>query len=704
VADVTVQEGTGAATTATITVSLSAPSGHTVKVDYATADATAKAGSDYTAAANTLIFPAGTTTATFHVQVTGDALHESNEAFLINLTNPVHATVADGQGTVTITDDDAAPTLSVSNVTVQEGDSGTVTAELTVTLSAVSGLSTSAPVSTVDVTAKAGSDYTALSSTVTIPAGSLTAKVQVQVLGDLVDDDDEAKLAADDVRVDEGNTGTTDAVLAVRLTNPSDRRITVDYVTTAGTATEGTDYNRASGTLTFEPGEVRKTVTVQVIGDTLFEEDETFHLDLSNAVGAPLQDGRGTATIADDEACPSPNLLANAGAEISAGTAGQIPGWTAAQGTQWQTRKTIPAPVEGNSYFYAGSGSRAELVQVVDVSAYAGRIAAGTQRFAFEGFVRSADEQPSSDTSRIIVESLDANSVVLDAFDSGQIASPLEWRAVSDTRTAPAGTVRLRVRLIADRFQGTSLDGYFDGLSLRALRAPSLVAGDALVYEGAPGTTASAPFLVTLSCPVAVPFTVNYHTVDGAALAGSDYVATSGSLSFPAGTTQRTVSVPVLGDNVHERHETFTLLLGPLAPAGAAALLDPEGLGTIVNDDFCPRSAGFWKTHYEVWPLHTLTLGSQTYNDTQMMAFLGYGASDSATHLARQLVATKLNLAVGSEPSILPDVNTADLLLTAFPPGSNPAGADKTQVDAVKNRLEAYNTRQCGNDPVIPVN
>src|SRR5204862_1667276 len=107
-------------------------------------------------------------------------------------------------------------------------------------------------------------------------------------------------------------------------------------------------------------------------------------------------------------------------------------------------------------------------------------------------------------------------------------------------------------------------------------------------------------------------------------------------------------------------------------------------------------------THSAVWPLHSLTLGSQAYNDTQMMTFLGYGGSNSATHLARQLVATKLNLAVGSEPSILPDVNTADLLLTAFPPGSNPAGADKTQITAVKNRLEAYNTRQCGDDPVIP--
>jgi fibro-slime domain-containing protein/uncharacterized repeat protein (TIGR01451 family) len=706
----TVAENAG---TADVVVTLSAPSGREVKVGYATADGTAKAGSDYTAASNTLLFPAGTTTATFPVQVAGDALHENNETFLVNLSNPVHATIADGHGTVTITDDDAAPAMSVSNVTVKEGDSGTVTAELTVTLPAVSGLDSSAPVATVDGTAKAGSDYVALSSTVTIPAGSLTAKVQVQVLGDRVDesdetfkvtvgaaeavvtitDDDEAKIVADDIRVDEGNTGTKDALLPVRLTNPSDHTVTVGYATTAGTATEGTDYHRASGTLTFEPGEDRKTVKVQVIGDTLFETDETFHLDLSNAAGAPIQDGRGTATIVDDEACPSPNLLANAGAETSSATIGQIPGWTAVQGTQWQTRSTNPLPAEGKGYFWAGAGSRAELAQVVDVSAYADRIVTGTQRFAFDGFVRSANEQP-SDTSRIVVEYLDANSVVLDAFDSGQIASPLEWRAVADTRTAPAGTARIRVRLIADRFQGTTLDAYFDGLSLRALRAPSLLIGDVVTYEGQSGTRTAA-FPVTLTCPVEQSVSVAFTTVDGTAMAGSDYVATSGTLTFPAGSTQQSIPVGILGDRVDEGAETFQVRLSGQLPAADVALLDPVGVGTILSDDFCPRSPGYWKNHTSPWPLSAVVFGGRTYNATQMLAFLNYGASDTSMHLARQVVTTLLNLASGSSPSILPDLDAADAFLIDVPPGSNPTGAASDQATELKNRLEAYNNDVC---------
>src|SRR6185295_313311 len=134
VGSLTVAENGGSAT---VPVTLSAPSGLEVRVDYATVDGTAKAGSDYTAASATLVFPAGTTSQTVPVAVLNDALDENDETFSVALTNPVNSRVG-GAGTVTITDDDEAPLVSISDVNVTEGDSGSVTAELTVSLAAVS--------------------------------------------------------------------------------------------------------------------------------------------------------------------------------------------------------------------------------------------------------------------------------------------------------------------------------------------------------------------------------------------------------------------------------------------------------------------------------------------------------------------------------------------------------------------------------------
>ena len=76
--------------------------------------------------------------------------------------------------------------------------------------------------------------------------------------------------------------------------------------------------------------------------------------------------------------------------------------------------------------------------------------------------------------------------------------------------------------------------------------------------------------------------TVNYATANGTALAGSDYTAASGTLTFAPGQTSKTVTVNVTGDTVVEPNETFVVNLS--APTGAT-LFDGQGLGTILNDD-----------------------------------------------------------------------------------------------------------------------
>jgi len=111
-----------------------------------------------------------------------------------------------------------------------------------------------------------------------------------------------ASIVIDDVTVTEGNSGTVNAVFSVTLTVPSTVPVSVTYATANGTATEPTDYQQLTSTvLTFNPGETGKNVTVVVKGDTAFEPNETFFVNLSNPVNATIGDAQGLGTINDDD-------------------------------------------------------------------------------------------------------------------------------------------------------------------------------------------------------------------------------------------------------------------------------------------------------------------------------------------------------------------------------------------------------------------
>jgi hypothetical protein len=188
--NVTVVEGTGGTTNAVFTVILSALSRQVVTVNFATADGTAIAGTDYTAVSGTVTFPLTTLTETISVPITTDALVEPNRTFAVNLSSVVNATLSAGSGTGTIIDDDALPVLSIGGMTAIEGNT-TKTFTFPVTLSAASALPVTVKYTTSDGTATAGSDYTALSGTLTIPAGATSGSIKVKVKGDTVVEPDE---------------------------------------------------------------------------------------------------------------------------------------------------------------------------------------------------------------------------------------------------------------------------------------------------------------------------------------------------------------------------------------------------------------------------------------------------------------------------------------------------------------------------------
>jgi len=191
VANATVTEGNSGTATASFAVTLSAESGREITVDYATADGTAVAGSDYSATAGTLTFPAGVTSKPVDVPVTGDTLYEGNETFAVSLSSPSNAGTADADAVGSITDDDPKPSFSIDDVSVAEGNAGTATATFTVSMSNPSAVGASVQWATADGTALAGSDYEAGGATLPFLAGEVSHTVDVTIDGDIVDEADE---------------------------------------------------------------------------------------------------------------------------------------------------------------------------------------------------------------------------------------------------------------------------------------------------------------------------------------------------------------------------------------------------------------------------------------------------------------------------------------------------------------------------------
>jgi hypothetical protein len=229
------------------------------------------------------------------------------------------------------------PTGRGEHASVTEGAAGTTTTvKVPVKLSAPSGKTITVGYTTADGTAIAGTDYTATTGTLTFSPGQTSKTIAVKVIGDALDEPDEAfsvklrdpsrttiargtgkvtildddpkpSVRVEDASVTEGAAGTTTTVkVPVKLSAPSGKTITVGYATADGTATAGIDYTATAGTLTFSPGQTSKTVTLTIRGDDVFEGDETFTLKLSSPTNVTVARGTSTITILDDDPPPPP--------------------------------------------------------------------------------------------------------------------------------------------------------------------------------------------------------------------------------------------------------------------------------------------------------------------------------------------------------------------------------------------------------------
>ena len=558
IANATATEGTGAAGgELRFTVTMSPASAQSVTVEYGTIDGTAVGGADYVAQGATLTFAPGVTSQTIVVPLAGDSLDEPNESVLVVLSSPTNATITSPQATGTITDDDAAPSLSVGNLSIAEGNAGITNATFTVSLSAASGQAVSVAYATANGTAAAPGDYTVTSGTLTFAPGSTSQTVVVAVIADGLDENDETfqlnlsnatnatvaagqgigTIADDDVSpsisiadqaFNEGNAGTTTATFALTLSAASGRAVTVGYATADGSGLAGSDYGAASGTATFAIGSTTATVTVAVTADTVIEPDETFVLNLSAPSGATLARTQATGTIIDDDSIPSLSLGNVSVVEGNAGTTNAI-----------FTVSLSEASNQSVSVAYATAN-----VTAAAPGDYTSR--SGTLTFAPGVTSQTVTVPVIGDTSDENDETLQVN--------------------LTNPTNAALGVAQGVGTIVNDDPQ------------------PAISVADVSLNEGNAGTS-TATFVLTLSTASGRVVTVNYATANGSAAAGSDYTAATGTATFAAGSTTTNVTVSVSGDTVMEPDETFLLSL--TAPANAT-LARAQATATIVNDEGVP--------------------------------------------------------------------------------------------------------------------
>jgi hypothetical protein len=226
----------------------------------------------------------------------------------------------------------AAPSVSIGDAAAVEGDTGSRAMRFTVSLSEATTRDVTVAYLTAGGDATAGTDYTARTGSVTIPAGATSATLSISVRGDtaveakesfgvwmhdpvgavlgrvagtgrIIDDDPSTglRVAVGDGSVVEGRSGGRSLRMTVTLSAASTQNVTFAYTTVDGTAVASSDYTARSGTGTIPAGATSTEIAIAVRGDTTVEPTESFTVRISNAVGATIGRTNGVAKIMNDD-------------------------------------------------------------------------------------------------------------------------------------------------------------------------------------------------------------------------------------------------------------------------------------------------------------------------------------------------------------------------------------------------------------------
>ena len=595
VADASAAEGDAI----TFTVTRSGAMDNVVSVKWNTKAATgagAAATTDYTAmtTATKLDFAKGVGSQTFTVATTEDTLHEGNETFLVELTEPVGAIISDAEATGTITDDDTAPsgiTLSVDTNGATAGTPSTVAEDAGATVVTVTATvngttryvdAKTVAVSVDDGTAASPADYAAVNNfNITIAAGaaSHTGSFTVTPVDDdldepnetidvtgtltdititpatvtLTDTDDPVSFSIADAEATEGGkveftvsrAGAEDNVASVKVATAADSG---DGVKAADTD----DYTAiaTAQTLNFAKGVTSQTVEVQTTQDDLFEPDETFRAVLSApalaeddpGTGVSIETGKGTAigTIKNDDTQPS---FAVADASASEGDAITF---TVTRSGAMDNAVSVKWNTKADSSDGANAASAADYTRVTTAQTLT--FAKGVSRQTFA--VATTEDTLHEGAETFLIELTEpVGATISDAEATGTI---------NDDDTAPTG-----ITLSVDT------NGAEDG-------TPSTVAEDA----GATVVTVTATVNGTTRYVDAK--TVAVSVDDDTAASPADYAAVTGfNITIAAGAASQTGSFTVtpVDDDLDEANETIDVtgtLTGVTITGATVTLTDTD--------------------------------------------------------------------------------------------------------------------------------
>lgn len=607
VADVSVAEGNGGTKLLAFTVALSKAASGPVTLHYATADGTATAGSDYAAASGTLTFAAGETSKTISIAIAGDTAVEANEGFLLNLSGASGATIARASATGTILNDDTAPLprLSVSDISVTEGNPGTSgTGSGTAATGWFSTRGNQIVDAEGDIVKIAGVNWFGLESSNEAPHG-LWARGYKEMMDQMVE------LGFNTIRLPfstdllHGGTpsgidfsknpdlqGLTGLQIMDRIVDYAGQiglRIILDHHRSdagAGTSGNGLWYDAAHP-------ESQWISDWQMLAARYADDPTVIGADLHNE---PYNGTWGTGTATDWAAA----------AERAGNAIGSV-------NPNWLIFVEGIGTYDGQSYWWGGNlmGVRDRPV-TLDVA---------------NKLVYSAHDYPNSIYAQPWFQSADFGDTLTQKFD--QI-----WGYIYKEGIAPVylGEFGTRMADAKDLVWLDKITAYLSG-DLDANGTHDIAAGQQGIswtwwswnpnsgdtggilqddwtsvntaklaelqpiqfnLDGStvtPGTTGDAHvalFTVTLSAASASEVTVDFSTTPGTATA-EDFTSLSGKLTFAPGETSKTVAIAIKADSTAEADETFSLLLS--SPSGAT-ILDGTGTATILNDDGTPSTGG----------------------------------------------------------------------------------------------------------------
>lgn len=644
IGDASIEEGDVGETSLVFTVSLSSPAAEVVTVIYrsgtdtdpATEDAVP--GIDFRSVEYTLVFQPGTVVQTITVPVLSDLKDELNETLILTLSDAflgiTPLTLSDAVGVGTILDDDAAPTVTISDTSVHELD-GTADVQMvfTVTLSNPSWQTlrfdwrllqiTESDGSPAPDTATVGVDYLDETGVVRFNEGVTTRTLDVTIKADDLDEYDERFLArlsrnaltpasafsfADDTAtgtilddnpltpettdddpspgvsirtltpqpVPEGHAGNRAVELEIRLDQPSGREVAVTWNTNRGTAldadtlTDSADFQYAFDTAVFQPGQTSVRIQVQILGDTTVEPEEFFFVNLLSAVNA---------TIGTTAAHPNHAVVVIANDEAGDPGPWYVQFSDASYAVTEGGTATITLVRAGDSsqpvaVFWAAGGT---ATAGVDYDAALNPSAGGAR-----GLVRFG---PGETQLTFTIETYDnRNGFGLPVYEGDET---VRLHLANPTGGEVRGLIRDAILTIVEDDP-----------------APVVTIGDAehtghfAVERQSDGTPGSLTFTVSVTGASDLDVQVRYTSISGSATAEDDFITTTGLLTFPAADlgTPQTVTITTKNDTQIEDIEDLFVVLSDLVNATlgddpfdsdstGGEDSDDRGYGVILDDD-----------------------------------------------------------------------------------------------------------------------